>query len=525
MTVGRSDSLTVVLFVLACASSPSAGPTVLPSWQWSPDERVVITDFSFINAVAASPFTLFAATNNGLLIYDRAARRWGVPVTRLDGYPASPVLVALADATDDAVWLGTQDGWARYDARIRQWQSGPFPQGVSDMALDAQDPASGVYLRGVGEWMFLPRGALIATSSRPLPARVVRPLDARAALAQAPQADALRALLLTDARLRTFQFTSAARSPDQGDLFFGTNGLGVIRIDGFAARWDVLTFGLPAQGARALAPAPDGVWIGGVPRGAERDGLSWVATELGSTRWMTGTGTLGLGFREVRRLLARSGYLWAVTERGVARVDPGTERAEIFPVEVAQVLAPAPDGIWVGTRRGLTHVSDSGVVSPSFGASDAVESLLAVGDSLWVGTATGLLLFAPGDHGPRVPPELAAVPGLRAPIVALTRLRDTIVAATPDQLAWRSPSGTWTLLRPGADVGRITALAGDRDGVWVGGDRAVAYWRIGARTFRARRVPTDLPATVRDVLVAAPYLWVATDLGVVRFLREAAIER
>ena len=499
-------------------------PTFQPSVQWSPHERVLITDFSVVNAIAASPFSVFAATSNGLLIYDRAARRWLPPVTRLDGYPVSPVQVALADATDDAVWVGTLNGWARYDVRIRQWQGGPLRSGVHDLALDAQDPASGVYLRAGAEWTFLPRGALFPVRSGPLPARVVRPLDAQAALAQAPQVDALRALLLTDDRLRRFSFTAAARSPDQPDLFLGTNGLGVLRVDAFTARWDVLTFGLPAPGAAALAPAPDGVWVGGVPRGSERDGLTWLATELGSTRWLEGTGTLGLGFLEARRLLARSGRLWVVTERGVARVDPRSERAELFPVELAQVLAPAPDGVWIGTRRGLTHMTDSGQVT-AFGVSDAIISLLAGGDSLWVGTATGLTLLAPGDAAPRTPAELAAVPGLRAPIVALAQLRDTVVAATPDQLAWRSPAGSWTLLRPHADVGRITTLTADGGGVWVGGERGLAFWRIGAQSFRARRVPTDLPAGVRDVLVSAPYLWVATDLGVVRFLREAAIDR
>ena len=42
----------------------------------------------------------------------------------------------------------------------------------------------------------------------------------------------LRALILTDPQLRTYQFTAAAATPDQSDLFFGTTGLGVVRFDG-----------------------------------------------------------------------------------------------------------------------------------------------------------------------------------------------------------------------------------------------------------------------------------------------------
>jgi ligand-binding sensor domain-containing protein len=499
----------------------------LQSGRWAPDERVLISDFSHINAVAASPFTLFAATPRGLLVYDRLARRWSLPVTTLDGYPRALVGVALADATDDAVWLGTSDGWARYDARLRQWQSGPVAGGVVDLALDPRDAAGGVYLRGaIGGWSHLPRGGLIPFGGRQPPVGALRPLEVRMALAQAPQADALRALLLTDARLRSYQFTAAARSPDQSDLFLGTNGLGVIRVDAFGAGWDALAFGLPAIGAAALAAAPDGIWVGAVPRVGEREGLAWVGEDLGATRWLEGSGARGLGFREARRLVARPGRLWVVTERGVSRLDPGTDGVVDVPVADATSLAPAPDGVWVGTRRGLVLVSDSGrVVSLGAPAGDGVLSLCPAGDSVWVGTAAGLALLAPGLSAPRVPAELLGAPGLSAPIVALARLRDTLVAATPDQLAWRAPSGRWTLLRPGADLGRLTTLTADRDGVWVGGAHGLAFWRVGAGTFRALRVPADLPAGVRDVAVAAPYLWVATDSGLVRFHREAAIER
>lgn len=493
---------------------------------WRPDDRVLIADFSRITAVAASPFTLFAATPAGLLVYDRSARRWSPPVSVLDGYPDTPVSVALADAADDAVWLGTASGWARYDARIRQWQTGPLIGGVIDLAIDPRDPVGGIYLRAAtGGWSFLPRGALLPFGNRAPPANATRPLDPRAALAQAPHADALRALLLTDPRLRTFQFTSAARTPDQGDVFFGTNGRGVIRIDG-ATRFDVLEYGLAAPGAASLAPASDGVWVGTVPGPGDRDGVTWIASDLSSTRWVEGSGARGLGFREARRMLARGNRLWIVTERGVARVDPAAQRADLLPLDEAITLAPAPDGVWVGTRRGLFIVTDSGqMVMLGAPGPNAVLSLLPAGDSVWVGTSVGLGLLAPGDRSPRAPVELASAPGLNAPIVALARLGDTLVAATPDRVAWRSPAGVWSVARPTADLGLLTTLQADESGIWVGGARGLAYWRIGARAFRARRVPVDLPDGVRDVLVAPPYLWVATGRGVVRFLREAAIDR
>src|SRR5258705_11030704 len=85
--------------------------------QWISGERVLISDFSYIDAVAASPWLVFAATRHGLLIYDRVAHAWRPPVTTLDGYPTSRVRTAIADPAGNAVWLGSGavDGYVRYD--------------------------------------------------------------------------------------------------------------------------------------------------------------------------------------------------------------------------------------------------------------------------------------------------------------------------------------------------------------------------------------------------------------------------
>src|SRR2546422_7207022 len=52
---------------------------------WRPEDRALISDFSYVTAVAASPFTVFGATTHGLVVYDRQARTWRLPVTTLDG--------------------------------------------------------------------------------------------------------------------------------------------------------------------------------------------------------------------------------------------------------------------------------------------------------------------------------------------------------------------------------------------------------------------------------------------------------
>src|SRR6266516_7642343 len=213
MTVGRSDCLTVSLWLLVVLAYQSDRPTVRQSVRWRPDERSMITDFSYVRALAASPDWLFAATTHGLVIYDRRRHAWQPPVTFLDGYPTEPARGAAAEAGGNAVYLTLAVGYARYDLITRQWDraAGPPP---------------------------MPTGTA---------------LSPEAALNDAPAAQALRALILTDARLRTYHFTAAARTSDQPDLYFGTDGMGVVRVDPMSGQSEPLTFGLLAPGAGAIA--------------------------------------------------------------------------------------------------------------------------------------------------------------------------------------------------------------------------------------------------------------------------------
>ncbi|MGE5761164.1 MAG: two-component regulator propeller domain-containing protein, partial [Gemmatimonadota bacterium] len=372
---------------------------------WRPEERALISDFSVVDAVAASPWMVYAATRHGLLLYDRRARSWRLPVTTLDGYPSARVRTALADPAGNAVWLGTADGWARYDADLQRWDQGTAPGGVSALLLDAGDAASGVFLRDLTGWQFLPRGALLPMSGTPLPppGRRVQPLDVQTALATAPMAQAMRALILTDPRLRAYQFTSAARTADNDDLFMGTNGLGLVRIDAAVGQWEPLTFTLLGERADALALGPDGVWVAGAatPGAAGRSGVTWLASDLSATTPVEPAAGADFGVAAVRRLLAAGGSLWVATDAGVYRMDPATGRTRHFgleeglPSEDVRALARAPDGVWIGTTRGLAVIA--GERATRVGAlSQPVTCLLAAGDTLWVGSTAGLGVLPPG---------------------------------------------------------------------------------------------------------------------------------
>src|SRR5439155_25514215 len=245
-------------------------------------------------------------------------------------------------------------------------------------------------------------------------------------------------------------FTAAARSPDLSELFLGSDGVGLIRLDPSTGQWDRLGFGLVAARAGAVAAGPgrgdgEGVWVASAGRVGERRGLTWVAADLSADTTIEGWGTLGFPCVDGRRLIASGPSLWLACERGVVRIDAGGSRIKLFELDAPSALARAPDGVWVGNARGLFVVTNDGNVvrvgqprgrAPGLGSDMPVLSLVAVRETLWVGTAAGLGLLAPGTTDPLVPPDVAEQPALRAPIVALALLRDPLGVVTPDQLGW-----------------------------------------------------------------------------------------
>jgi hypothetical protein len=465
--------------LVACSSSARPG-TVVPVRVFTPENRALISDFSEVEAVAASSWFVYAATTHGLLIYDRVSRRFRIPVTALDGYPAARVRRAIADPTANAVWLdlGPGFGYVRYDVDGRAWTPG-------------------------------------------MPSFSAPTLTVERALADAPLADAMRAAILTDRRLRTRQFTAAAATPDRPEIFFGTNGLGLVRVDKHTGAWEVLTYGLLAPGVGAVAPGPSGVWAAtsAAAGRAQRRGLSWVARDLSTTSTTEGArAALGFSFLYPRQMLAHGDDLWLASEQGVMRIDSTGIATRTWDLADATCLAATPRGIWAGTTHGLSLITANEWLQDLEPRGIAITSLLVAGDTLWVGTSSGLAYVAPGRVDMTIPYELRERASLRVTIYALARLQDTIVMATERELLWRDPATrAWTPVPLPPALGIPTALAFRANGeLWIGGTRGLAQAEIASGFVHVYSAPFEIPAPVRDLAADRDYLWAATDSGLVR---------
>lgn len=496
---------------------------------WRPEERVVVSDFSVVQALAVSEELLYAATTGGLAIFDRRFGRWEPPVTGLDGYPQEPVRVALVDPVDRSVWLGTDQRLVHWVPTLKRFETIPVVGGVRDLMLDRRDPFGGMWVGMRAGWEFLPYGGVMLTPAVRVPADPMRPTTVAAALDRAPYLTTRAAEILTDERLRRYRYTAAAIAPDTDELFLGTDGMGLLQVDPGTTEVRRMAFGLLAASASGVVAVAGGVWTG-TPEGAPRSGFTFVGDDLQRFAYDEGPRGVGYAFRRVFDLVWRDRALWAATDGGVVRRD-GDDRGELLyrysgvERDVVFALAERSGGVWAGTQQGLVWIEESGearrVDSPSVGP---ILSVVACGDTLWVGGSRGLGVTRIGSDTIYVARDTERHPELSQRIVALAVQGDTLFAATPARLVWRAPGEEWVVERPlGGDLGSVTALLGDEGGVWVGGTGGLAFYRPRTRDFLVFNQPGDLPGMVRDMAADPTYLWVAATGGLVRFTKEALL--
>lgn len=515
----------VALALLALWGATAADAQLVPS-RWRPDEMVVIGDFSVVLAVGAGNDVVYTVTTTGIGRYDPRFDRWELPV-RIPATLLPPMgAPALVDPVDRSLWVGGHAGLLHYDPRLELTETVAVPGGVYELMFDRDDTFSGLYVRsGVG-WKQVARGSgfLSDVASLPPPDRQIRASRIEELQRRLPGL-AARSLALSDPRLRSYRFTAAGEVRETGDVFVGTDGMGLLRLDPVTQELAPLPFGLVGTQALAVARTADGVVVGSGARDARR-GFTWVSADLQRYRQDEGPPATGYRFTNVLDLAGSEIDLWAATDRGVWRVgaDGGALRqaAELVgDAEVAYAVAPVPGGAWLGTERGLFFVDDAGE-SRRVDAQvrEPVLAVLPRGDTVWVGVARGLGFVPPDGDQVLVPGQVADEPWLRDPVVALASAGTALVAATQERIAWRDSVGAWTVERSiRGEVGRIVALQGDPGGVWILGTGGLARFRPGVPAFPVQVRESDLPGLPRDLAGDDRYLWIATDGGLMRMDR------
>ena len=509
------------------------------------DERQRIGSFSNVHAVAVSRRYVFAAGSSGIAIYDRLMNSWLPPLTRDDGLSDQQITVLVGDPVEDALWLGVPGGVIMYRPLTEQLQR-TIVTGVPELIAFDRAGTGDAIVRAGGEWTRISRVGIATPMIRPpLASALILPRTLNDLYTQFPTLRTQPSLLLrgqqSDRPLRNVQIISGAASPERAsDVWLGTAGDGLFRLDPAFMQSTPLPYGLMEPGVGALALAADGVWAAGLGQSFDRGGLSFVARDLQRFRWIDGTIAAPLVGVRALSLVTRASRAWLGTDRGLVRVRlDGTQAMQSWGVldglPDARVLSVATrdDGVWAGTARGLVYVSDSNdtrnVRTRGLGVrvldNMPVHALQFTGDTLWIGTEAGLMAIASpnGSVGGVVSRPAASDPALRRAVRALAWSDTVLLAATDDAVLRLAPRGGVEPVRVDAldvrQVGRVTKVAIDERTMWLAGTDGVVIVSRRDGASRVLRVPGDVPGPVLDIAVDRDYLWLGTPQGLIRLRR------
>lgn len=470
----------LALLVLAVPIRTAAGQARI----WREDERVTISSFADVAAIAFDGRRVFAATLNGLEMYDAIGRRWLLPSTLEDGYPVFERPSAAAyDPSQGGLWLATASGNLYFWSELN------------------------------GRWDFRAPGSA--------PADLLR-------ASRIPANDAawrvLRGTVTLDPQGRRWPLTTVVPADRPGTYWAGTAGGNILLADSrnLSAEW--LSFGTLARGISAIAVAETGsVWFGGDGLGP-RDGLTQVDSALQS--WTNYESHSARAPRRVVNRILTGDTNWAAAGDGVYVLQPRArawqridERAGL-PSSNVRVIARTTAGVWAGTQQGLALIDPATLRGVWQGMQGVrINGLAERNDTLWIASGNGLWIALAEEGGVRVlaAPGRDAVVQLRTQVSAVVRAGRSIAVLGADGVYFYDQQWSDVVRSALLAVGRPHDLRGDARSLFVLGSRGVAEWDAESDDWAQLTVPADIPVgPVRDAVRVGDFLWVATPAGAVR---------
>jgi ligand-binding sensor domain-containing protein len=475
------------------------------------------SDFRFINGAAQDQTTVYFATTNGVIRYDRFAQRWLDPMTITDGLPDHQINNIAYDASYDRLYVNTALGIAYYQPTFQQWYAGiDFP--TTAVRNDFRASAMGMLTTEFGY--------------------------------------TYQNGFLTDMFFHSYQLT---RGVDDGfnHLFVGTWGNGTVLINPRYGELQRLPFGLYTEDATALIRVGDKFWIGGGPGEGIEPGVTMCDTSLQTWNWYMQSSTKGLASTHITCAVADGGTTWLGSDFGLMRYNNAdnyfTTIPNFVPFPTTTVTALAADSAWIyiGTDNGLGFLrrtyqekhkknNDSNqVVSQNDSTkSDSTKqglpllgknrllgwyiySLKVLNNYLYVGTNRGALRRQLGTNGDlsivNTPDNL-----LSTDILDFAQSGDSLFFATNSDIIYvNATSGQSVSLTKLSHFGQwqIRKIAVDGKHVWAATGTGLWMYRLSDGYERLFTTSDGMISSdVRSLELVGDYLWLATPNGVIRFL-------
>ncbi|MCL7958883.1 MAG: hypothetical protein M8861_01685, partial [marine benthic group bacterium] len=232
---------------------------------WRPDERVLITDFGIVTALARSQGSVFGATTGGFIILDESFQRMELPITVEDGYPPVAPSAMVFDHRDRSIWLAAGGELLQFDPFSRRFRDRvSVRERVTDL-VPAESSGSDLFVRMRGQWWRL--DTFSGDVRRADPGAVLASIDARADLRA--REDALRDpfFLQSAEQASRTSFGGPVRvldlipSRDAYGWWLGTAGESMVRYDEIGRLGNRPALGPAGIGMAAIVATENSIWF------------------------------------------------------------------------------------------------------------------------------------------------------------------------------------------------------------------------------------------------------------------------
>jgi hypothetical protein len=537
MRPGLIAAATGVMLIAAPRVAQAANPQ---SGGWRADERVLVTDFSVVTALARTPEGLHAATAGGLLTLDDTFGGWGLPLTVEDGYPAALVTALVYDPRDGTLWMAAGGDLVQLDPFGRRFRDRIRVGRPVERLVPAEAASQDLFLRVGAEWWRMdtfgrdlrradPGAVQAAIESRP-------DLRAREAALRDPFFEEGIERVARDWDGRYLRITDVMPGRLAQAWWLSTAGGFLFDYDHGGRDGERQVFGPVGAGMAFVEVTDDVVWFAPRSRVEGRYGIAAASHDLQTWRvWRADSAYSAPDL--IRAVHGVPGGVWAGGESGLHWLAHGAaEWHEEWGLEGSALpvlsIAPAPglsgDGVWVGTARGLYRVPAPGAgPDVSVMRSERVSFVVQADRTVWIGTARGLFAISALDStaSSRVAGRVSGPSALRSPVGGLAASGDTIYVGLDRDVWWRpGRSADWSRLDAvGQQRGVVTALAVADGVLWVGSSAELTGWEVEGGGVRRYAFGRDLPPDALGATgiwqiapVSRRELWLAIPAGALR---------
>ncbi|MFQ5530903.1 MAG: hypothetical protein ACE5FP_11230, partial [Gemmatimonadota bacterium] len=310
-------------FLLVALVPATAWSQIGPS-HWRADERVVVTDFQRVTALARAPDRLFAATDGGLVVRNEAFNRWELPITIEDGYPSSRVIALAWDRRDGSLWLATEDSrLIQLEPRDRRFLDEiRLNDPIRRIVPSNEDPSALLVQQG-SRWFSLdPFSRQMVRAGPGATDRAVAAdfeLRERRELLTSARFEAARAFVATRGP-RRYSVTDVMPAAQLGQFWIASYGGFLFRYDSFSGQSEPVDYGLVGHGGGSVLADTNTIWFA---PGEVVDGYAISQADLGLEMWR----------------------IWDARSSGVTDRD--------VPADPIRVLLRVGSDVWAGGDRGL----------------------------------------------------------------------------------------------------------------------------------------------------------------------------